>query len=68
MTRKHANKENIEEEEKTIIRDLHGMKATYFHKRLHNSLHNILYRKRPTEIFKILKSLMSAFHVLISIH
>ena len=42
------------------------MKATYFHKSLHSSLYHTLYRKRLTKIFKILESLMSAFHVLIS--
>lgn len=69
MTKKQANKENREEEEeqiKKIICDPHRMKAIYFHKNFHGSLFQILYDKRLTKISKTLKSLMSAFHVLIS--
>lgn len=68
MTKKQANTENGEEEEqiKKIICDPHGMKAIYFHKNLHGSLFQTLYDKRLTKILKTVKSLMSAFHVLIS--
>ena len=68
MTKKQANKENREEEEqiKKIICDPRRMKAIYFHKNLHGSLFQTLYDKRLTKISKTLKSLMSAFHVLIS--
>lgn len=69
MTKKQANKENREEEEeqiKKIICDAHRMKAIYFHKNFHGSLFQTLYDKRLTKISKTLKSLMSAFHVLIS--
>ena len=68
MTKKQANTENGEEEEqiKKIICDPHGMKAIYFHKNLHGSLFQTLYDKMLTKILKTVKSLMSAFHVLIS--
>ena len=68
MTKKQANTENGEEEEqiKKIICDPHDMKAIYFHKNLHGSLFQTLYDKRLTKILKTVKSLMSAFHVLIS--
>ena len=67
MTKKQANKENREEEEKKKINcNPHAMKTIYFHKSLHGSLFHTLYRKRLTKIFKTVKSLMSAFHVFIS--